>query len=86
LIAGASSVLPPAGSLILYGPWLKNDIETVASNLAFDADLRRRDPQWGLRRVEDFEEAAAAAFDLSETRSMPANNLMLRFVRRGPST
>jgi len=82
LIAGAARILPPSGNLILYGPWLKDDIETVASNLAFDADLRRRDPEWGLRRVEDFETAASYAFELVETRSMPANNLMLRFLRR----
>lgn len=78
LIAGAARVLPEGGPLILYGPWLKGDIETVASNLAFDADLEARDPQWGLRRVEDFEAAAAAeGFELVEWRRMPANNLML---------
>ena len=39
--------------LILYGPWLSDSVETAPSNLAFDADLKRRDPEWGLRRVED---------------------------------
>jgi len=83
LIAGAATVLAPEGSLILYGPWLKDGIETASSNLAFDADLKSRDPQWGLRRVEDFAQAAAAkGFDLVETRSMPANNLMLLFQLR----
>ena len=86
LIAGASRILAPGGKLILYGPWLKDDIETVPSNLAFDADLKRRDPKWGLRRVEDFAVAASADFDLTEIRPMPANNLMLLFTRRGPST
>jgi len=82
LIAGAATVLAPEGSLILYGPWLKDGIETASSNLAFDADLKSRDPQWGLRRVEDFAQAAAAkGFDLVEMRSMPANNLMLLFRR-----
>lgn len=88
LIAGAARVLPPGGRLILYGPWLKDDIETVPSNLEFDADLRRRDPDWGLRRVEDFAEAAAAsAFEFADWRRMPANNLMLLFARRavGPT-
>jgi hypothetical protein len=80
LIAGAASLLRPTGSLILYGPWLKDDIETAPSNLAFDADLKSRDPNWGLRRLEDFAAAAAeTAFDLVETRAMPANNLMLLF-------
>jgi SAM-dependent methyltransferase len=87
LIAGAAKVLPPGGPLILYGPWLKDDIETAASNLAFDADLKARDPQWGLRRVEDFAEAAAAqGFDFVDWRRMPANNLMLLFRRTGGSS
>ena len=80
LIEGAKRILPVGGALILYGPWLRDDIETVASNLAFDADLKARDPQWGLRRVEDFEAAARArGFVLVESRRMPANNLMLLF-------
>ena len=85
LIAGAARILPEGGPLMLYGPWLKDDIETVPSNLAFDADLKARDPQWGLRRLEDFEAAAAArGFQLVEWRRMPANNLMLllRLTRR----
>jgi hypothetical protein len=82
LIAGASRMLPSGAPLILYGPWLKDDIETVPSNLAFDADLKARDPEWGLRRVEDFAEAAEVeGFQLVETRGMPANNLMLLFAR-----
>ena len=83
LIAGAARVLPAGGPLILYGPWLKDDIATAPSNLAFDADLKYRDPRWGLRRVEEFAEAAAAkGLELAETRPMPANNLMLRLTRR----
>ena len=80
LIANAARILPEGGPLILYGPWLKDGIETAASNLAFDADLKARDPQWGLRRVEDFAAAAALqGFDFAEWRQMPANNLMLLF-------
>lgn len=80
LIGGAARLLPPGGPLILYGPWLKDDVETAPTNLAFDSDLKRRDPQWGLRRVEDFEAAAKQrGLELIETRAMPANNLMLLF-------
>jgi len=83
LIAGASRILSPGTPLILYGPWLKDDIETAGSNLAFDADLKRRDPRWGLRRVEDFAAAAASkGLELVGTRTMPANNLMLLLQRR----
>jgi hypothetical protein len=82
LIAGASRILPSGAPLILYGPWLKEDIVTAPSNIAFDADLKARDPEWGLRRVEDFAEAAEVeGFQLVETRGMPANNLMLLFAR-----
>jgi len=80
LIAGAARVLAPGAPLILYGPWLEEGAEPAPSNLAFDADLRRRDPEWGLRTVETFA-AAADAFSLVERRAMPANNLMLHFIR-----
>ena len=83
LLDGASRVLKSGAPLILYGPWLEDDILTTPSNLGFDADLRLRDERWGLRRVEDFaDEAAPRGLDLVETRPMPANNLMLLF-RRG---
>jgi hypothetical protein len=83
LIGGSARLLATGAPLILYGPWLKSDVPTVQSNLDFDADLKRRDPEWGLRKVEDF---AAAAEErglwLIETRPMPANNMMLLFHRR----
>ena len=86
LAAGAARLLPSAGPLILYGPWLSDSIETAPSNLAFDADLKRRDSRWGLRRLEDFSELAAVhGLELREVRRMPANNLMLLYRRREPS-
>jgi hypothetical protein len=78
LLNGAARLLSAGAPLILYGPWLSCDIETAPSNLAFDADLKRRDPQWGLRSVEDFAAAAGElGLTLGETRAMPANNMML---------
>ena len=86
LIDGAARMLGPGAPLILYGPWLLDEVPTAASNLAFDADLKRRDPAWGLRRVEEFASAARGrGFELVETRGMPANNRMLLLHRRpGP--
>jgi SAM-dependent methyltransferase len=81
LIAGAERLLASGAPLIVYGPWLRDDVPTAESNLAFDADLKRRDARWGLRRVEDFAAAASEAFTLAEIRSMPANNLMLLLRR-----
>lgn len=83
LVEGAARLLPAGAPLILYGPWLKDDVPAEPSNVAFDADLKRRNPEWGLRRVEDFTAAAAKrGLDLEETRAMPANNMMLLFRRR----
>ena len=49
----------------------------------FDADLKRRNSAWGLRRLEDFQSSAhGRGFELEEIRPMPANNTMLLFRRR----
>src|SRR3546814_4227434 len=53
LLAGAARVLPRGGPLVLYGPYRRDGVPTAASNEAFDASLKARDPRWGLRRVED---------------------------------
>jgi SAM-dependent methyltransferase len=82
LLDGAARLLPEGGALILYGPWLLDSVATAPSNLDFDQDLKRRNPRWGLRRVEDFAEAAAdRGLKLEQTRAMPANNFMLLLRR-----
>ena len=82
LLDGAARILDAGSPLIMYGPWLKDDILAAQSNLDFDADLKRRDPAWGLRRVEEFAEAAAGrGLNLEATWAMPANNLMLLLRR-----
>lgn len=85
LFDGAARLLPPDGPLILYGPFLRAGVETAPSNRAFDADLRLRNPAWGIRAVEALD-AAAAERGLARTalHQMPANNLMLVY-RRPPS-
>lgn len=83
LLDGAARLLRSGAPLILYGPWLSDNVPTAVSNLAFDADLKRRDAAWGLRRVEDFAAAAESrGLLLQETRQMPANNMMLLLHRR----
>jgi hypothetical protein len=84
LLDGSSRVLARAGALILYGPWLQAGVPSAPSNLAFDRDLKARDPEWGLRLVEDFETAALKrGFVLEAGRAMPANNLALLFRLQG---
>ncbi len=83
LLDGAERLLVSGAPLILYGPWIEDDVPAASSNLDFDADLKRRNPEWGLRRVEEFAMAAdQRGFDLDQTRPMPANNLMLLLRRR----
>ncbi len=82
LMQGAARRLAPHGLLITYGPYLEDAVPTAPGNLAFDADLRARDPAWGLRRREDVEaEAARAGLVLCERVAMPANNLLLAWAR-----
>lgn len=78
LMRGAARLLPPGGPLLLYGPYVRAGVATVASNLAFDADLKSRNPEWGLRSVEAVTaEAATAGLKLDTVHAMPANNLIL---------
>jgi len=78
LMRGAARHLAPGGALVIYGPFIEADVPTAPSNLAFDADLRQRDPAWGLRRLQDVRHAAqAAGLALSARHALPANNLLL---------
>lgn len=82
LMRGAARHLAPHGALLLYGPFIVDSHPTAPSNLAFDADLKRRDARWGLRRLADVAEAAASeGLVLTARIEMPANNLMVRFER-----
>lgn len=82
LMQGAARHLAPDGLLVLYGPYLVDGEPTAPGNLAFDADLRRRDPAWGVRRLGDvLQEAEAAGLHLRERVAMPANNLLLVLSR-----
>ncbi|NML15666.1 DUF938 domain-containing protein [Azohydromonas caseinilytica] len=82
LMQGAARHLRPGAPLLLYGPFIREGVPTAPSNLAFDADLRARDPAWGLRRLEDVADTArAAGLGWCETVAMPANNLLVVFER-----
>jgi hypothetical protein len=81
LIRGAARLLPAGGPLFLYGPYRRAGVATAPSNLAFDRDLRARNPAWGLRALEDVAALAAAhGFGPPLVTEMPANNLSLVFV------
>ena len=86
LLAGAAAALAPGGKLIVYGPFKLDGAfigdDGGAGNRQFDQTLRQRNPEFGYR---DTREVAAAADEvglkLASTTRMPANNLLLEFVR-----
>jgi SAM-dependent methyltransferase len=82
LVRNAANLLPTGGLLYLYGPYRRNGEHIAPSNTAFDADLKARNPEWGIR---DLEAVATLAtdhwFSHPAIEAMPANNLSLMFRR-----
>ena len=82
LVSGAARLLPPGGLLFTYGPYRRGGRHTAPSNEAFDADLKRRNPAWGVRDLEAVTELAhREGFSGPKIVEMPANNLSLLFKR-----
>ncbi|WP_168012176.1 DUF938 domain-containing protein [Halomonas salinarum] len=80
LMSEAAMHLPPGGRLFLYGPFKREGKHTAASNASFDASLRQRDPQWGIRDLEAVRACAEAeGLVLERVVDMPANNLSVMF-------
>lgn len=81
LARGAADILGPEGRIFLYGPFLEG-ADTAPSNLEFDASLKARNPQWGVRSLQDVTELFGHnGFHLEKRIAMPANNLSLIFSR-----
>jgi SAM-dependent methyltransferase len=82
LFAGAGRYLRDDGRLFLYGPFKRGGLHTAESNAAFDDSLRKGNPEWGVRDIEDLKKLAeGTGLVLIETAEMPANNLILVFAR-----
>lgn len=83
MIAVASGLLHEGGRFVLYGPFNVGGAYTSPSNRDFDAMLRRRDPQQGIRNREDVAWAADRnGLSLIAALAMPANNQTLVFEKR----
>lgn len=83
LMRGAGRVLSADAPLVLYGPYRRAGHPLEPSNAAFDADLKARDPRWGLRELEAVSACAAArGLALERVVEMPANNLCVVFRRQ----
>jgi SAM-dependent methyltransferase len=80
LMWGASQRLHPGGRLFIYGPFKQDGRHTAPSNEAFDASLRARNPEWGVRDIADIRAIAHEhGLMLVEIEPMPANNMILIF-------
>ncbi|WP_312783726.1 DUF938 domain-containing protein [Brevundimonas sp.] len=79
----AERALPrPGGLLYLYGAYREAEVPLAPSNEAFDANLKTRDPAWGLRdRDEVVALARSRGLTLTLRTEMPANNISLLFRR-----
>lgn len=76
LLAGAGRALAEGAPLYLYGPFARPGETLAPSNAQFDASLRARNPEWGIRDVRDIESAAhEQGLAVADIVSMPANNL-----------
>lgn len=85
LFALVGGHLPEGGVLAMYGPFNYGGAFTSDSNRAFDAWLRSRDPESGLRDAEDVVALASQhGLRLEDDHAMPANNRLLVFRRNVP--
>ena len=84
LMAGAGRILPAAGVLVTYGPYMRGGAHTSPSNEAFDASLRARNPLWGVRDIDQVAKVAGdEGLALAEAVPMPANNFTLVWRKSG---
>ena len=83
LFRGGEGLLSGGGVVCLYGPFRRQGRHTSPSNEAFDELLRRQDPDWGVRDLDEVARLAdTARFDLFQTHEMPSNNLTVFFRKR----
>lgn len=83
MFAGVGSILAPGGRLALYGPFNYGGEFTSDSNRQFDAMLRSRSPEMGVRDFEQVDALAAShGLELIADHPMPANNRTLVWERQ----
>lgn len=82
-IAGAGRCLRPGGVFAVYGPFSYGGRHTADSNAAFDAMLRGRDPDSGIRDFDWLDQLAREAdMNLLDDVEMPVNNRTLIWQKR----
>jgi len=82
LLAGAERLLPAGAVLYLYGPFREQGRHTAPSNATFDDSLTARNPEWGVRDLDEVVALANAhGLKFANRVAMPANNLSVIFRR-----
>lgn len=83
MFALAGSCLENGGRFVCYGPFWRGGRFNTPSNEAFDASLKSRNPEMGIRDLDDCDHYAATA-GLKQRRiyAMPTNNLLVVWQRR----
>ena len=62
--------------LMIYGPFIRKDVQTSDSNLNFDQSLKFQNPLWGIRHLDEVDKLAFMnGFVQDKLIEMPANNL-----------
>jgi cyclopropane fatty-acyl-phospholipid synthase-like methyltransferase len=83
LFAGVAPILAPGAGFCLYGPFNYNNAYTSPSNERFDAWLKDRNPDSGIRNFQDLDALAVKhGMALSADNVMPANNRLLVWTRQ----
>ena len=76
LFEESKSYLDQNNFLMLYGPFIRKNIQTSESNLNFDHSLKLQNRLWGLRHLEEVNRLAQEnGFIQEKVIEMPANNL-----------
>jgi len=82
LFAGIGRILHAGGRLCIYGPFNYDGAPTSESNARFDAMLRTRDPESGIRDFEEVRRLGSRnGLELQTDHPMPANNRLLVFAK-----
>ncbi len=80
IFEGASRVLVPQGSLIVYGPFSRDGRHNSEGNTEFDKFLRLENPEQGIRDINWLNQLAAKhGFRQAELTPMPANNFIAQW-------
>lgn len=87
LFAHIGRVIAPGGCVCLYGPYNYGGNFTSESNARFDAWLKSRDPNSGIRDFEAVNRLAAShGLDLLHDIAMPSNNRILVWNAKVPQS